>query len=196
MDGSQWIPYQRSSFPTPPFPDYVSGHSAFSAAAARVLTLWTGVDHFGYSVMLAAGSSRIEPGDTPAKPVVLSWETFTEAADEAGLSRRFGGIHFARADLAGRKLGRLVADRAWAKAQTYFDGSNSSPVLGIVRTGQSSRHKALSPSFPPLLVSGPPGLYALQRTLVCIFISATPKLLAPNRIYIGNFLALGANASA
>jgi hypothetical protein len=136
MDGSQWIPYQRSSFPTPPFPDYVSGHSAFSAAAARVLTLWTGVDHFGYSVMLAAGSSRIEPGDTPAKPVVLSWETFTEAADEAGLSRRFGGIHFARADLAGRKLGRLVADRAWAKAQTYFDGSNNSPVLGIVRTGQ------------------------------------------------------------
>jgi vanadium-dependent haloperoxidase-like protein len=34
MDGSQWIPYQAVTFPTPPFPDYVSGHSTYSAAAA------------------------------------------------------------------------------------------------------------------------------------------------------------------
>jgi hypothetical protein len=76
-------------------------------------------------VTLEAGSSEIEPGITPAKPVTLKWETFTEAANEAGMSRRYGGIHFARADMAGRKLGGLVADRAWAKAQTYFDGTNS-----------------------------------------------------------------------
>jgi hypothetical protein len=44
------------------------------------------------------------------------------------MSRRYGGIHFAAADLAGRKLGRLVAERVWAKAQTYFDGTNTSPV--------------------------------------------------------------------
>lgn len=54
-------------------------------------------------------------------PVTLKWETFTEAANEAGMSRRYGGIHFARADMAGRKLGGLVADRAWARAQTYLD---------------------------------------------------------------------------
>jgi hypothetical protein len=128
MDGSQWLPYQLATFPTPPFPEYASGHSTYSAAAARILTLWTGSDRFGDSVTLAAGSSQIEPGVTPAKPVTLKWETFTEAANEAGMSRRYGGIHFARADLAGRKLGGLVADRAWAKAQTYFDGTNNSPI--------------------------------------------------------------------
>ncbi|HXY00050.1 MAG TPA: vanadium-dependent haloperoxidase, partial [Candidatus Limnocylindrales bacterium] len=128
MDGSQWLPYQAATFPTPPFPDYVSGHSTYSAAAARILALWTGSDHFGDSVILPAGSSKIEPGTIPAQPITLRWETFTDAADEAGMSRRYGGIHFARADMAGRKLGRLVADRAWAKTQTYFDGSASSSV--------------------------------------------------------------------
>jgi len=123
MDGSQWIPYQLATSPTPPFPDFVSGHSTYSAAAARILELWTGSNRFGNSATLAAGSSKIEPGLTPAKPIVLKWTTFTEAADEAGMSRRYGGIHFARADLAGRQLGRLVADHAWSKAQTYFDGT-------------------------------------------------------------------------
>src|SRR5229473_2800982 len=123
MDASQWIPYQLASSPTPPFPEYVSGHSTYSAAAARILALWTGNDRFRHSVTVSPGSSKIEPGLTPAKPVVLKWETLTDAADEAGTSRRYGGIHFARADLAGRRLGRLVADKAWAKAQTFFNGT-------------------------------------------------------------------------
>jgi hypothetical protein len=69
------------------------------------LCLWTGSDRFGYSVALSAGSSRIEPGITPRRQVVLSWENFTDATNEAGLSRRYGGIHFRRADLVGRLLG-------------------------------------------------------------------------------------------
>jgi len=123
MDGSSWIPYQLATFPTPPFPDYVSGHSTYSAAAAQILRLWTGSDRFGMTVTIPAGSSRIEPGITPANDLVLKWQTFTEAADEAGMSRRYGGIHFRAADLAGRLLGRLVALEAWSKAQSYFDGS-------------------------------------------------------------------------
>jgi len=39
MDGSQWIPYQLSTFPTPPFPEFMSGHSTFSAAGAEILRL-------------------------------------------------------------------------------------------------------------------------------------------------------------
>jgi hypothetical protein len=73
MDGAQWIPYQAATFPTPPFPDYVSGHSTYSAAAARILQLWTGSDRFGESVTLAAGSSKIEPEVTPHKAVTLQW---------------------------------------------------------------------------------------------------------------------------
>ena len=76
---------------------------------------------------LAAGSSKIEGGITPKRPVVLSWPTFTDAANEAGISRRYGGIHFRRADLDGRLLGRLVAERAWKKSQDYFNGVPSSP---------------------------------------------------------------------
>jgi hypothetical protein len=109
MDGSQWMPYQTMTFPTPPFPDYVSGHSAYSAAAAFVLAAWTGSDRFGDSVTLTPGSSKVEPGATPARAITLHWETFADAADEAGVSRRYGGLHFRRADLAGRELGRRVA---------------------------------------------------------------------------------------
>ena len=58
----------------------------------------------------------------PAKDVVLSWATFTDAADEAGLSRRYGGIHFAEADMQSRAMGRLVGAQAWARARQYFDG--------------------------------------------------------------------------
>ena len=122
IDGSQWMPYQAASFPTPPFPDYVSGHSTYSAAAAYILKNWTGSDRFGDSVTLPAGSSKIEPGTTPKRPVVLTWPTFSDAANEAGMSRRYGGIHFRRADIDGRLLGRLVAEEAWKKAEGYFNG--------------------------------------------------------------------------
>jgi hypothetical protein len=123
MDGSRWIPYQAATFPTPPFPDFVSGHSTYSSAAAQILTAWTGSDHFGNTVTLPAGSSKIEPLATPAHQIVLRWDTFTEAANEAGMSRRYGGIHFRGADLAGRLLGRFVAIEVWSKTQEYFEGT-------------------------------------------------------------------------
>ena len=84
MDGSQWLPLQLATSPTPLFPDSVSGRSAYSAAAAaRILELWTRSDNFAQLVMLAASSSKIEPGITPNHPITLQWDTFTEAADEA-----------------------------------------------------------------------------------------------------------------
>jgi hypothetical protein len=122
MDGSQWIPYQPSTFPTPPFPEYISGHSTFSAAAAIVLRLYTGSDSFGGSVTFPAGSSTIEPGITPAQAVTLQWATFSDAANEAGISRRYGGIHFKAGDLVGRAVGAAVGAQVWVKAQSYFNG--------------------------------------------------------------------------
>ena len=120
MDGEEWLPYQPDYLPTPPFPEYPSGHSTFSAAGARILQLWTGNDQFGGSVTFGLGSSKIEPGHTPQSVITLRWPTFTAAADEAGMSRRYGGIHFEHGDLAGRTLGRLVADKVWQKAALYF----------------------------------------------------------------------------
>jgi hypothetical protein len=116
MDGNQF----RSYIPTPPFAEYVSGHSAFSAASAEILSAFTGSDLLGLSVTLASGSSIIEPGIMPSRPITLSWATFVEAADEAALSRRLGGIHFQSGDLAARALGRRVGRLAWSKAIQFF----------------------------------------------------------------------------
>jgi len=63
--GEDWLPYQRANFVTPSFPEYLSGHSTFSAAA-MLLKAAIGSDTFGMSVTIAAGSSRIEPGTVPA----------------------------------------------------------------------------------------------------------------------------------
>jgi hypothetical protein len=122
--GTQVIPAEefRSYIPTPPFPDYVSGHSTFSAAAAQVIRSFAGSDSLGLTVNFAAGSSFVEPGTVPAATVPLGWLTLTAAAGEAGLSREYGGIHFRDADAHGLNLGRAVGTNTWNKAQTYFLG--------------------------------------------------------------------------
>jgi hypothetical protein len=116
--GADWQPY----LPTPPFPELPSGHSTFSAAAAEVLARFTGSDRFGAAVSVPAGSSTVEPGVTPAADVVLSWPTFSDAADQAGRSRRLGGIHFRTGDLVGRAMGRDVGAIAWLAASDLFAG--------------------------------------------------------------------------
>jgi hypothetical protein len=74
-------------------------------------------------VTVSAGTSAVEPGAVPATDVTLAWPTFTAAADEAGISRRYGGIHFREGDLQSRAMGRRVGEQAWARAQTYITGS-------------------------------------------------------------------------
>lgn len=118
IDGSEWQTY----IPTPPFAEYVSGHSTFSAAAAAVLTRFTGSKRFGLSITIPAFSSPLEPGAVPATDVTLTWRTFDEAADQAGLSRLFGGIHFRDGDLRGRHMGQKIGEQAWAYARSYIDG--------------------------------------------------------------------------
>ncbi|NER04633.1 MAG: calcium-binding protein [Okeania sp. SIO3C4] len=115
---TDFLTYQTpGSDPSPPFAEYVSGHSTFSAAAAEILQLSTGSDDFGASITFQAGESRFEPGVTPEAPLTLEWETFSEAADEAGISRLYGGIHFEDGDLNGGELGQQVAESVWQETQ-------------------------------------------------------------------------------
>ena len=112
----------------------MSGHSTFSAAGARVISSFLGSDSFGVSVTVRAGTSRIEPRTptnpgTPAKDVTLSWPTFSAAAGEAGMSRRFGGIHFPSGDMHGRTLGGAIGGDAWNKAQSYIRPFGPGPIL-------------------------------------------------------------------
>ena len=123
ITGERWQPYQALNFVTPPFAEYVSGHSTFSSTSAEILRLYKGNDDFNSSFTFKGGSSLIEPGVTPAEDVSLRWATFTEAAEEAGISRLYGGIHFADANVEGLKMGRKIGAKVWAKAQSYFDGT-------------------------------------------------------------------------
>nr|MBI1230508.1 phosphatase PAP2 family protein [Cytophagales bacterium] len=111
MPANQWRPYSPETFLCPPFPSYVSGHSAVSGACAEALRLWTGSDAFGESATLVAGAMT-EPdflGDT----VVLLFPTFTETAEMAGYSRVLGGYHIQADNVAGLELGRKVANEVW-----------------------------------------------------------------------------------
>jgi hypothetical protein len=132
VDGSQWIPYQAPTVVTPPFPEYVSGHSTFSSAAATILNLFTGSDAFNAYVTVRAGTSLFEPktdahptGYTPANDLTLIWPTLTAAAKDAGLSRRLGGIHFQDADEDGYALGRSVGANVLVKTMSYINGPPS-----------------------------------------------------------------------
>ncbi|HEV8083744.1 MAG TPA: vanadium-dependent haloperoxidase, partial [Chitinophagaceae bacterium] len=121
MDGKDWMPYQLSNFVTPPFPEHVSGHSTFSRAAATILQSYTHKDIFEGCFLVKKGSSRIEPGKTPSVDIMLDWPTFTAAAEEAGVSRLYGGIHFKRGNDLGQKLGAAVGKCVWEKAVYYYN---------------------------------------------------------------------------
>jgi PAP2 superfamily len=121
IDGGKWTPYNPGSNLTPSFPGWISGHSTFSAASAAVLRSFTGSDNFGYSTTLPANFGRVEAG-IPAVPTSMSYATFTAAANEAGMSRLYGGIHFADDNAIGQDLGTRVGNRAMAKAQFLFEG--------------------------------------------------------------------------
>jgi len=137
---SDFITYQTpGADPSPPFPEFTSGHSAFSASAAEIFKLFTGSDFFSNSVTFAPGASRFEPGLTPTDEVTLFWETFSDAADEAGISRIYGGIHFDDGDLLGRQLGRDVGGKVYDRTLFFINGGVKVPeptsVLGMLVFG-------------------------------------------------------------
>ena len=121
IPGEKWMPYNPGSNLTPAFPSYISGHAVFSNASAEILKQFTGSDAFGFSTVLPANFGRVEPAIPPV-PTLVSFVTFTEAADLASLSRLYGGIHFTDDMTVGNALGRIVGQQAWEKAQTYFNG--------------------------------------------------------------------------
>jgi hypothetical protein len=123
----EWVPYQRSTFVTPAFAGYVSGHSTFSRAAAEVMTAFTGSNFFPgglHEHHVARGAFLHEEG--PTRDITLQWATYSDAADQAGLSRLYMGIHIGADDLSGRRIGSQCGLAAWANAKRYFSGAPAS----------------------------------------------------------------------
>lgn len=93
---------------TPPFAEFVSGHSTFSAAGAQILQNYTGSDNYGGSYL------------DPTTGITLAWNTFSDAAAQAGMSRLYGGIHFMDGNLVGQDMGQKVASVVWDKAMSFI----------------------------------------------------------------------------
>ena len=124
VSGEAWMPYQEATFVTPPFPDFVSGHSTYSAVFANTMAQWFGDDirtdklvtmtdlnlvtptlsgvietqPFG-TVVFPVGSSGIQPGVVPAQATTISFTKWSDLAQSAGISRQYGGIHCMSAHL-------------------------------------------------------------------------------------------------
>jgi hypothetical protein len=96
----EWKPILQ----TPPFPEYTSGHSVVSGAASIVLTSIFG-DNFSFA----------DNTEVPYGLPIRSFTSFKAAADEATISRMYGGIHFRAAVEVGvgqgRKIGELVTKK-------------------------------------------------------------------------------------
>jgi hypothetical protein len=95
---------------TPPVPDYDSGHSVEGGAAAQVLKRFFGTDFIRFrtcSTTLPAGRNCQD-----ASPALRSYRSFSEAAEENGLSRILVGFHFRKAVTEGIERGRKIGNRA------------------------------------------------------------------------------------
>ncbi len=116
---------------TPAFPSYASGHSTFGAAVATVLADFFGTDHFTFTV---ASDSTTE---------TRTFTSFSAAADESGLSRIYGGVHFSFDNTAALTMGDQVGAMVFADAFTVPEpGGYASLVLGtaaLLAAGQGRR---------------------------------------------------------
>jgi hypothetical protein len=91
----EWIPMLQ----TPPFPEYPSGHSTITRAAAVMLTRLFG-DHFAFQ----------DTSDLHYIGMQRHFDSFVQAANEASISRFYGGIHYLNSVNVGADQGKKVSD--------------------------------------------------------------------------------------
>ena len=96
----------KSLIPTPPFPAYTSGHSAFGAAGTRMLAHVLGTDR----IRLAAKSPDRVIWPKALADAERSWTSLSQMAEENGMSRIYGGVHWLADHVEGMRAGRDVAD--------------------------------------------------------------------------------------
>ncbi len=160
IPGSTWQPYQDVTFVTPAFPEYTSGHSGFSYAAASVLEAFTGSDRLYDGI--SRGAQDLDRDGQPdligsystdtlafeqyeGEPISLQWDTVWDAAAEAGRSRLYGGIHIQDGDLRARAMGKAVAEVAWQASEALFTAKLVRRPRRRGRSGRAARNHLLEP---------------------------------------------------
>ncbi len=128
--GENWWPYQRPTFVTPPFAGYVSGHSTYSRAAAKILSTLTGDEYFpgGVGEFAAPKNEFLVFEEGPSVDVTLQWAKYYDASDQCSLSRIWGGIHPPVDDIPGRLIGEKIGISAFELGEKFFNGRI---VLGV-----------------------------------------------------------------
>jgi hypothetical protein len=137
--GQYWLPYQELNFVTPPFPDFVSGHSTFSMSSAKIFCYLLETDSINLNnpvitndmiqllcpvvthtinfslnnVFIFPHTSKIESSSVPSTAINLNWNCWTDMARSSGKSRLYGGIHVESSNQGGLYLGSLIADKIW-----------------------------------------------------------------------------------
>jgi len=120
---ADWEPY----LPTPPFPSYISGHSAFAASWARAMEL--AIERPDFNFKKTVRHLYVEQREL-AEPVTLSYPTFASAAEAAGISRIWAGVHWPADNERGLELGRNVGERVWRRAEQFVLGT-ASPASAV-----------------------------------------------------------------
>jgi hypothetical protein len=136
--GQYWLPYQELNFVTPPFPDFVSGHSSFSSSSAKIFCYMFQTDTINLTnpvinnniinylspvltntvnfslnnTFVLPHTSTIE-SNVPSTSINLNWNTWSDMARSSGKSRLYGGIHIESSNQAGQLLGSNIADKIW-----------------------------------------------------------------------------------
>lgn len=136
--GQYWLPYQELNFVTPPFPDFVSGHSTFSSSSAKLFCYILGSDminlknpvvnneivkylcpslndtrNFSLNNFFILPKTSLVEQNVPETSINLNWVCWTELARSSGKSRIYGGIHVESSNQGGLYLGTMIADKIW-----------------------------------------------------------------------------------
>src|SRR5262249_32804902 len=106
----------------------------YSRSAAEVMARLTGTEYFpgGMGTFVAPANAFLAFERGPSQTVTMQWATYYDAADEAGFSRLYGGIHPRDDDFAARAHGATVGVAAFNKARNLYTGYTTCTTLGDV----------------------------------------------------------------
>jgi hypothetical protein len=126
---------------TPAHPSYASGHSTVSSAAATVLGRFFGTDNVSFDSVAQNDAN-----------VTRHFTSFTQAAEEAGQSRIYGGFHWQFDNTAGQECGRLVGN--WVVDHALTEGHHGRGNETAPGTGDQGQPPSLGQAMHELVASG------------------------------------------
>ncbi len=119
LPASQWASYLGVA----DHAEYPSGSACFCAAHAQASRRFLGSDALGWRVPFAKGSSRVEPGVTPAAELTLAFDTWSQFEQVCGQSRLWGGVHFQAAIDASKPMCKQIGEKAYRFISRHVAGT-------------------------------------------------------------------------